>query len=323
MSMGKILGSSGYSLVELLVSITIALILTGAMVVVYLGQKASYLSQEDFARTQENGRYAFSLLVNDIYMAGYWGGYSGPSKDIANGTIETTNCNQSTWALVATLRLYGLDDTIGDDTTAGNFKSCISSASNPIEDILVIRRAAGTPVAASGLSNNLYYLKTDYDAAAFFTGTAVPTNVALGSPQYIYPVLGRAYYVRNGSISCTERNGPPLPSLFRYTVRGNGVSTEEELVGPVEKFQIQYGVDTNGDMTVDAFYSASELNLSSSPSWKQVIAVRFYLLLRAACPENGFTDELTYTLPDGNYTPKDSYRRQLYTTTVYPRNPAL
>jgi hypothetical protein len=54
--------------------------------------------------------------------------------------------------------------------------------------------------------------------------------------------------------------------------------------------------------------------------WDQVIAARIWLLVRAECPETGYTNNTPYSMGNVNYTPADGYRRQLFTSTVRLRN---
>jgi hypothetical protein len=94
----------------------------------------------------------------------------------------------------------------------------------------------------------------------------------------------------------------------------------------VDQFQVRYGVDTNGDDSVDQYYNAGDANLDSTAEWQQVIAARVWVLTRAECPETGFThpDALDYDMGDISYDPPDTanfgYRRQLYQSTVRLRN---
>lgn len=63
----------GFSLVELMVALTIGLIITAAVAVLFVNTERSYKSQDNTARIQENGRFALNYLIRDIRMAGYLG----------------------------------------------------------------------------------------------------------------------------------------------------------------------------------------------------------------------------------------------------------
>lgn len=63
----------GFSLVELMVALTIAMIILAASVALMVNSKQSYTTQDGLARLQENARFAMQFLLRDIRMAGYYG----------------------------------------------------------------------------------------------------------------------------------------------------------------------------------------------------------------------------------------------------------
>lgn len=88
----------GFSLVELMVAITIGLLILGVLSQVYVGSKRTYRSQESLSRLQENGRYSIDFLGRDLRMAGYMG-CAGPGiafNNIANPISGWTPINKNT-----------------------------------------------------------------------------------------------------------------------------------------------------------------------------------------------------------------------------------
>jgi len=63
--------SRGFTLVELMVSLTIGLFLTIVIAQLFVGSRQSYATTDDLSRLQENMRYSQQLLVRTIHMAGY------------------------------------------------------------------------------------------------------------------------------------------------------------------------------------------------------------------------------------------------------------
>jgi len=61
----------GVSLIELMVALLVVSLLIIAMVVIFLSGRASFIGQEQLGRLQENGRYAFNLMTDEIQRAGY------------------------------------------------------------------------------------------------------------------------------------------------------------------------------------------------------------------------------------------------------------
>lgn len=61
---------AGFSLVELMIAITLGLIVLLAVGSIYIGSRQTYRVQEDNARIQESGRYALEVLGRSIRQAG-------------------------------------------------------------------------------------------------------------------------------------------------------------------------------------------------------------------------------------------------------------
>ena len=62
---------SGFTLVELMVAITLSLFLIGAVTLTYLSARATSLEAEQLSRMQESLRFASDFLVRDIRNAGF------------------------------------------------------------------------------------------------------------------------------------------------------------------------------------------------------------------------------------------------------------
>jgi len=75
--------SHGFSLVELMVAITLGLLLTAGMVQLFSSSKITFQTNDGLARVQENGRFALELLKRELRTAGTHG--------FCAGRIEITN----------------------------------------------------------------------------------------------------------------------------------------------------------------------------------------------------------------------------------------
>ncbi|OYW15343.1 MAG: hypothetical protein B7Z46_00605 [Hydrogenophilales bacterium 12-64-6] len=78
---------AGFSLVELMVAITIGFIVIGAVGYLYIGSRGAFRTADNMSRMQETARYAMDTLTRDIRMAGYRGCASG------SGTFNNTLTN--------------------------------------------------------------------------------------------------------------------------------------------------------------------------------------------------------------------------------------
>ena len=75
------IASAGFSLIELMVALTIGLVLIGGAVYVYQQSRDTYALNESTARLQEEARYALSLIEPDVQLAGYYG-YTNAYDDV-------------------------------------------------------------------------------------------------------------------------------------------------------------------------------------------------------------------------------------------------
>lgn len=89
----------GISLVELMIALVISSILLLGVGTLYSNSKHTYTVDEEFARLQENARFAMKYLVEDIRMAGYMGCALNKNLPTQCYLASTTNnyiCNNLT-----------------------------------------------------------------------------------------------------------------------------------------------------------------------------------------------------------------------------------
>ena len=61
----------GFTLVEIMVSLTIGLLLTVAIASLFVNSRRTYATTEDLSRMQENIRYTYQELTRAMHLAGY------------------------------------------------------------------------------------------------------------------------------------------------------------------------------------------------------------------------------------------------------------
>ena len=311
----------GFSLVELMVSLVITLILLAGIGQIFLSSKKSYTLQDSLARIQESGRYAMDVLSQDLRRAGYWGGNA--DIDTITGTqaqfTETGTCvaNGTNWARMLDKNVFGLNDTRGA-------YGCLPAATLPPQDILLVRYAAPWQVGGTTTPTfeaNQFYLRSSLFEGKLFKGSeeADASNIIAGAAAVrTAELIAKAYYIDPATNTGTSKcGGGTVPSLYRLGLV-NGVPTAEEVAYGVENLQVQYGIDTDGDGSVDSYVDAAG---STDAMWDQVVAVRIWLLIRAECPDTGYTNSTIYSLAGADLPAfDDSFRRKLYTSTVQLRN---
>lgn len=80
---------SGYTLIELLISVSLGLAMMSVAMQYLIGSSASFNATETASRIQENGRFALSMITDDLRMAGY----GDPNSGARPGYFLTTACD--------------------------------------------------------------------------------------------------------------------------------------------------------------------------------------------------------------------------------------
>lgn len=292
-------------MVELMVAMALGLFLLFALIEILINGKQSFGSANNLSRLQENGRIATNLLVSDLKRAGYMGGNSDVPRITGTTPPEAPAADCPTgnrdWGLMIEQPLFGLNDTIAGYT-------CITAADYLRGDVLVMRHAAPWTQTGAMVANRTYLRSSLFDGAIFIgSAQANAFNIVLDEPNSVRELQAHGYFVGPSGRSC---GGAAVPSLFRISLADTGQPVINELLPGIEHFQVQYGIN-------DQYLDADNIALAD---WPDVVTARIWLLVRSECAESGYADGATYAMGDINYTPNDSFRRQLYSSVVMIRN---
>jgi type IV pilus assembly protein PilW len=159
------------------------------------------------------------------------------------------------------------------------------------------------PVVVSGASscqNGGLNTVRQYVQRIFYIGTC---NNCSGAGDGI-PTLKMVEVVPGSSICASNTTSSCGSTVTRSVAEG------------IENMQLEYGIDTNGDGAPDSFSAAP-----SSTDWRNVVAVKIFLLARNTESSSDYIDSKTYSLNSAGTaltgTPfGDKYRRHVYTETV-------
>ncbi len=310
--------ASGFSLIELMISMTIGIFLIGGALYVFDEASATTRINESLARMQENARWALDAIEPDIRLAGYWGRHTAGSTIAGRaGSVAPlatpigSDCGPD-WSIDTDVSLEGFNNEAPAWT-------CVAAAAHRAgSDSLAVRHASGRAIDTANLENDRIYVRThEAGQGALFFGAAEPA-IAEGQNNEL---VAHAYYVSPNTVGNDGR-----PSLRRRGLSSGPAVIDQEIISGVEDMQIQFGIDTNADRAVDLYVNPDNPLLAAGPS---VLAVRVWLLMRADEPELGFRDDRTYSYADREYSPAtdaavlSNYRRLLISRTVYLRNESI
>jgi type IV pilus assembly protein PilW len=118
---------AGFTLTELMISVTIGLFLTAVVANLFLGSRQSYSTNEDMARMQENIRYTQQLFTRVIHSAGFKSSpntvtasiFTGAAAALAGTDGGTTNPDSFT------IRFQGFND--GAGAADGTVLDCLGN----------------------------------------------------------------------------------------------------------------------------------------------------------------------------------------------------
>lgn len=272
------LRNSGFSLIELLISITIGLLIVAGVTLLIARTSASRSELETANRQIESGRYAYEVIAHDLRHAGYYG--LVPATKTAS-VIAPDVCATAVGTIANSLSfpIQGISDYgIGNpEAVRAAIFSCLPAAAIlGGTDVLAIRRVATDTSALSALELNTAYVQSGFapdgtvgnkhktqvvvalssDLAAFSAKVKKTGTGGSGAslPVYTTPAPVHRYIVRIYFISpCSEpvlicpAGSTQLPTLKRMEL-GTGPAfpaTVEVIAEGIEDFQVDYGVNTN------------------------------------------------------------------------------
>jgi type IV pilus assembly protein PilW len=328
----------GFSLVEVMIAMTIGLVVTTLVATIFASSSATYKVADTQSALQETGRVALENIDRDVQMAGFRGcnsnnvNNSGPLVNVI--TAPTSYLND----LGTALQGY---DAVGAGwvpALPGAIAGAVPAPA-PGSDILVVRLPVGTPIGLSapmvsttsdvplfsvaGLAvNDNAFIADCSQTAAFrisgFVGTSLRHTVGANTNNAFSRVFAedavvmrfetRAYYVAPSS-----RDPANETSLWMLA----GAAAPVEVVEDVAGLQIQYGEDTDGDYLVNVYRDAGAV-----ADFSTVVALQVSLLLRGERSQEAqaITD---YVYNGATVTPADRYTRRVYTATIQLRNRTL
>jgi hypothetical protein len=255
----------------------------------------------------------------------------------------------SDWTRMLGRPIYGLDLSGSQKPSdTGHDYSCIQDAgATPYVrgDVLLVRYAHPSAIGSitkplpcpagptiADCYKNEFFLRSSLFRGRLFKGSESEDvqNDLVAPAIRTAELVAHAYYIGNSSTASACPADGNVPSLFRVGLESSsgGFSVEEVAYG-VDNLQVKYGIglDTDGDDINDSFryFDGDEIDSTDAtkPNWEDVVAARVWLLVRAECPETGYTNDNTYAMGE-NYTPADTagrgYRRKLYTSIKNLRN---
>ncbi|WP_296810956.1 PilW family protein [Thiocapsa sp.] len=315
------IGSRGFTLIELMIAMTIGVFLLGTLALVLSNNSRTRYEIEKSIGQIQNARYAMQMITDDLSNAGFYGEALIPA-----GAALPSLC--PTAANLDAARSHPVQ---GADNIAAVPQACTAIGAVLIgNDLLAVRRTSTCAVDdpdCDAFVEGLPHLQqpacasdcldppncSPWIATNRAALTARVRSCTAGAHAPIYRLYSRLYY-----LAPSNRPNDGIPTLKRAELTAAGYTVTPIAEG-IEHLHFEYGIDNDGGGEPDEYLE----EIVDPGNWQDVVAVRVHLLVRNATPTHGHLDDRTYHLgQEVVEAPGDAYKRQAYSTTVRLNNVA-
>ncbi|MEW6002484.1 MAG: PilW family protein [Nitrospirota bacterium] len=312
----------GFTLVELMIAITISMIVISATYAIHISQQRSFTAQDQVAEMNSTSKIVLDMIASDVREAGFGLPEAG-----------TYNINGFTGVITSTD-----SSTVPDSITLiGGYRKAGTLCSNSAGNVISPNDTQMILVPPSGYSELDNINTTDKRNISFaglsfgivLAGGGTTTTITLQDPiGMAYP----KYTDLDGNGQCDDGEGVPVYVVEDYTYQAvgtdlrrvrrlNGGSPDTDVIAQnIEDFQVAYGVDINGNNIIE---SGEWLNAISSTN--RLLMMRINILARTARADLNFQGQGNPpdSIENRNLTaiPDDSLRRRWWQMEVDLRNP--
>lgn len=337
---------SGFSLIELMIAVTLGMLAVAAVGSVFIYGSRSYKQDDKISRMQDELRFAMAQLSTDLEMAGFWAQINNPA---ASGTITidpsalplVTDCGPTTNGATSdnTNNWVYRERTTGI-ATRGNATEMQAAATFPCitsdnfvagTDVIAVKRLGD---ATTSPKDEQIHLRTNGVQSTIYKHVdGVTPPAPTGANVTIYPYRVTVWYIRKWSNSDDlALENPRIPALCREVLIGNGsgnptMKGDGCIAHGIEDMQLEFGLDSAAtpDGVPDRFVEYSGATPPTAAELARVVAVRVHLLARSSQSDAGagYKNEKSYTLASKVIAAtNDGYYRRTLSTIVLLRNQA-
>lgn len=341
----------GFSLVELMVATVISILLSYAVMEVYVAQTLIYktANSQDLIQSTEN---AIANLVTPVIRSAGFAGCATTNTAVSNlneggsnpiGTLNTLptlvagyNCsspnssqdnaansnNASNWTPTLDATLVGNVQNSSDvlvilGATPGSFPTGITSI-DPGSSSFTTQSTGGIPLAAGQFGAVSDCVKTSIFQITAVNGTTISHDSGSGAYTNANAAFSLNYQIGSQFIPLQQtaffvgQGSGGQSALMRATLIG-GAWTIQPLVPGISAMKVQYGIGNNGSM-------AQYVTADAVTNWAAIYSIRMGFLIEGQAA-SGTKNATQYTLLGTSVTvPADNRLRHAYEITINLRN---
>ena len=282
---------TGFSLVELMISIALGLIILAALVTLFADTSRTNREMARASSMIESGRFAIQVLESDLIHAGFWGSHVPTYEDLTlSAAPEAAQIpdavppaclayNASDWA-------SQIKNLVGVVVQAyGSVPAECSASSGPVQgaraasDLLVVRHAEtcrpGQGSCGPDEAGELYFQasRCATDAVPYLIGT---TGLALREKNCTTAAekrkfVSNVYYVRDFA---QPSDGIPTLVRSRFMLQGGSLRNQDPdaLVEGIEAIRVELGIDSRSE--TDALIDYTQAIAWQDPDTKTIVTNR-------------------------------------------------
>ncbi|HVE50170.1 MAG TPA: PilW family protein [Casimicrobiaceae bacterium] len=308
---------AGFTLVEVMVAMTLALMVLGITVTLFSGSSRSRGDLERSSRLAENAQFALELVSDELKHTGFFAdlnqaGVAWQVPDPCATAPGALGFSTAPFQLPVAIRGY-----TGNDVEPGCVRNRRAGTA-----LFTIRRLAAdtTPVAQAAAAMFLQVSKCNLDTPRLWRYASDGTdftlrNIDCATVADIRRVLVRTYFVAD----CNACGRDTIPTLKRLDLDGNRI-VETTLVEGIDNLQLEFGFDRNGDGNADVFLpTLSGIAGAPENDWSNVVAARVFVLARSADAEQGHLEAVRqYDFGEAGSSKgsRDAYKRTMLAALV-------
>jgi type IV pilus assembly protein PilW len=249
--------TKGFSLVELMVAVTIGLIILVSVSAIFITSKKSYNVQDRMARLQENARFAMQYIMKDVRLGGFYGCLTDFNDNTVKSSLNSTGglafqmtipisglkAGATTWyptlstsmptgTVSVTSKESSCPNIVGSRCTNTDAIAVLLANFSDASLALTAEMADGTDVVTVGSSTliktNDVAVVSDCSNADVFQVTGITnagSNMQLQHAISSTPVPGNATATLGHGYGMPGTNGNPAGSLIKFVYRRYYIGT--------------------------------------------------------------------------------------------------
>lgn len=299
----------GFSLIELLVAMTLGLFILGGVMSVFISSKQSYAQQDALGQMQENARFTLEMLTRDTRMAGFAAcssntsvantvqGFAGAATNFTDGITGYVGSAALSTALgiasepnTDAILIHTVDSNNGfivnaHDIATATFTFTANSTLTQGDIVLVSDANCTNTGIYVHTTNGANTIRSDHNTGNVGTlshsnctqelkGDFDCTNTAQSKPL-AYSQGSTAYQIESIvyyiAPSSLDAN---ILSLYRRNINATPVVVEEVVEG-ITDLDIFYGLNLNNNVQY------LRANAISAVNWENVQSVRYLVTVRS------------------------------------------